>query len=213
MKEKKAIFFDNDGVLVDTEKYYFQATREVLSEIGINLNQANFINYFLKQSGGAWHLAKDVGVSESEIQKLRTRRNLRYSDLLKSEKLTINKVEETVKILSENFKLAIVTSSRADHFNIIHKSTNLLQYFNFILTRKDYQNSKPDPEPYLLALKMSGFEPQECIIIEDSERGLEAAKSANIDCIVIPTKLTESCKFPGSAARLNSIAKLLDYML
>ncbi|MBU1099686.1 MAG: HAD family phosphatase [Bacteroidetes bacterium] len=210
---KKAIFFDNDGVLVDTEKYYFQATKEILSEVGIHITRDDFIKYFLKQSKGAWHLVKAKGYSDSAIANLRERRNELYNELLKKENLIIPGVEKTIKTLAKDFKLAIVTSSRADHFNTIHQSTNILSYFNFILTREDYKNSKPDPEPYLLAHQKSGLTKNECIIVEDSERGLEAAKAANIDCIAIPTELTESCEFDGAIVRLNSIIELLDYLL
>ena len=68
--------------------------------------------------------------------------------------------------------MAIVTSSRRVHFDAMHTRTGLIPYFDFVLAREDYALSKPDPEPYLAAMKKSGCGPEECLVVEDSPRGL-----------------------------------------
>src|SRR5712691_10523196 len=78
----KAIFWDNDGVLVDTERLYFRATQHVLATVGVLLTQAQYIDLFLVQGKGAWHLAAEKGVSPSAIAQLRHERNTLYSTLL-----------------------------------------------------------------------------------------------------------------------------------
>ena len=209
---KKALFFDNDGILVDTEKYYFEATKIILAEEGIFLTQEDYINYFLLQSKGAWFLLEEKGYNKLMIAELRNKRNQLYNSMLQSQKLLIEGVQESIKKLCGKFKLAIVTSSRKDHFETIHKSTELLKYFDFVLTREDYLESKPNPEPYLLALKKSGFTNADCLIIEDSPRGLQAALSAGIDCCVIPTELTKDCDFSGAKLKLNFLGEIFDYL-
>ena len=69
----KAIFWDNDGVLVDTERLYFRATQQVLATVGIPLTTAQYIDFFLVQGTGAWHLAAAQGLSPSAIEQLRHR--------------------------------------------------------------------------------------------------------------------------------------------
>jgi len=77
----RALFWDNDGVLVDTERLYFEATRRVMEELGVSLTQAQFTEYMLVQGIGAWHLAFKNGVTEERLSKLRRRRDENYSDL------------------------------------------------------------------------------------------------------------------------------------
>ena len=110
--------------------------------------------------------------------------------------------------LHGKYVMGIVTSSRRDHFDVIHAKTDLLRYFDFVLTAGDFPRTKPHPDPYLLAIERSGVAQAECIAIEDSERGLEAATLAGIRCIAIPTMLTRSCSFEGAHRVLDSIREV-----
>ena len=209
---KKAIFWDNDGVLVDTEKYYLEATRRIFAECGFDLTEELFIDNFLKKSSGAWHLLEANGITKPDIDWLRNKRNKLYSYFLANNDIVIDGVEDVIKKMHEKYLMAIVTSSKKEHFNLIHEKTGLQKYFSFVLTREDYKNSKPDPEPYLLAWERSGYKKEECLVIEDSERGLKAAIEAGIDCFVIPTGLTQNSNFTGAKKTLNSASELFDYM-
>ena len=187
----KAIFWDNDGVLVDTERLYFAATQQILATVGITLSKEQFIEWMLVQGTGAWHLAIEQGISPNCVQDLRHQRDSLYSELLRQDCSIIDGTREVLEYLHGRYLMGIVTSSRKEHFELIHQSLDLLKYFNFILTGDDYTKFKPNPDPYLLAVKKSGFQKEECIAIEDSERGLRSAKGAGIGCIVIPTELTK----------------------
>ena len=76
----KAIFWDNDGVLVETEHLYFQATQQVLASVGIRLTREEYIELFLVQGRGAWHRAEEHGIAPDRIEQLRNERNALYSD-------------------------------------------------------------------------------------------------------------------------------------
>lgn len=204
----KAIFWDNDGVLVDTEKLYFQANKEIFAEIGIDLSEDVYVEYFLKRSSGTWHLAEAKGLSQEEISKFRSERDELYSRFLLNDMKVIEGVEETLKKLYGKYKMGVVTSSKKNHFDIIHNKSRLLQYFDFILTVDDYAKSKPAPDPYLKALELSGFKKEECVVIEDSERGLRAALAAGLKCFVIPTNLTKQSDFSGAEIILDKITEV-----
>lgn len=105
--------------------------------------------------------------------------------------------------------MGIVTSSRKEHFEIIHRSSGLLKYFDFFLTGEHYTKFKPNPEPYLLAVERSGCKKEECLAIEDSERGLTSAKSAGIYCYVIPTELTRGGNFSSADKVLGNIKEII----
>jgi beta-phosphoglucomutase-like phosphatase (HAD superfamily) len=70
-------------------------------------------------------------------------------------------------------------------------------------------HSKPHPEPYLLAVKRSGFRKEECLVIEDSERGLMAAKAAGLRCIVVPSEFTRGSSFAGAYKVLENLREPL----
>ena len=209
----KAIFWDNDGVLVDTETLYFQACKETFASIGIDLSEDLYIEYFLKKGSGTWHLAEQTGMNENEIIKLRNERNKTYSNLLRDNARVIDGAEETLKKLHGKFSMGVVTSSRKDHFDIIHKKSGLLKYIDFVLTSDDYAETKPSPAPYLKAVAKTGLKKEECIVIEDSERGLRAALSAGLKCYVIPTSLTKYSDFSGAEKILNNISDVSKLLL
>jgi HAD superfamily hydrolase (TIGR01509 family) len=192
----RAIFWDNDGVLVDTEKLYFQATRELLLPAGVTLTPELFKRISLGEGRSVFDLALEKGILQEEINRLQAERNRRYAELLAGGVRILDGVEETLGSLRGKMIQAIVTSSRRVHFDEMHARTGLPPFFDFILTREDYVLSKPDPEPYLLAMERSGCLPEECLVVEDSERGLRAALAAGIRCIVVPNELTQGAVLP-----------------
>jgi HAD superfamily hydrolase (TIGR01509 family) len=204
----KALLWDNDGVLVDTEELYFRATRDVLSEIGIDLSRDLFIKISLKQGRSAFDLAAEQVVSQELITRLRDDRNKRYSELLRKGVRVLDGVENTLRQLHGKVLMGVVTSSRREHFEITHNATVLLRFFDFVLTREDYGKSKPNPDPLLTAMRQNGLRPEHCIIVEDSERGLTAAKAAGIRCIVVPIYLTRDSDFQGAYRVLDSIRQV-----
>ena len=195
-------------MLVDTERLYFQANREVLAGVGATLSEADYRYYLLVAGTGTWHLAAERGCSASEIAELKLRRDERYQELLRGEDVTIPGVEELLAELHSRVRMAIVTSSRRVDFDTIHARTTLTRHFELILAREDYRAAKPDPEPYATAVRRLGLQASECLVIEDSERGLSAAKAAGLTCWVIPSSLTRDSDFSTADRRFEDLASL-----
>jgi HAD superfamily hydrolase (TIGR01509 family) len=212
LKGIKAILWDNDGILVDTEKYYFQSTREFLATLGIDLTHELYLQISLKEGKSALDLALDRGMTADEMLALRQQRDKRYIELLHQDIEIMAGVEEVLKALTPRYKMAVVTSSRRQYFDIIHKNTELLPFFDLILTREDYKNSKPDPEPYQLALEKLEITADEALVVEDSERGVTAAHRADIRCAAIPNPLTHDGDFTLACCVLESCRHLLQLL-
>lgn len=208
MSAFKAILWDNDGVLVDTEHLYRDATRQIMAKVGFQLSDEQYRELFLTQNHGAWHLLAQRGYSEPELARMRAERDDLYSDLLGKRNHTIAGVEDVLRSLHGRFAMGVVTSSQRRHFEIIHTQTGLLGYFDFVLAREDYGNSKPDPEPYLAGIAKTGLCTAECVAIEDTQRGLMAAVGAGIKCIVIPHGLTAGGDFSMAHKVLRNIREL-----
>jgi HAD superfamily hydrolase (TIGR01509 family) len=207
------ILWDNDGVLVDTERWYFQATREVFAVAGIDLTAELYFEYFLARSQGTSTFAAAQGLSGACIAAMSASRNERYLQMLEQECITIDGVRETLALLRPHFVMGIVTSSRREHFETIHRRTGLLELFDFAITHEDYARSKPAPDPYLAGVARSGLPAGRCLAIEDAPRGLIAAQTALLDCWVIPTELTRRATFSGATRVLDHITDVSALLL
>jgi HAD superfamily hydrolase (TIGR01509 family) len=204
-----AILFDNDGVLVDTEGFYFQANREALARFGVALDRESYVDLFLRASRGAWDRLRERGVGEREIDAARAARDRRYQELLGEGDLLLPGVAAGLAALAGRFRLAIVTSSEPEPFTAVHARAGILHHFELALTREQYEKAKPQPEPYLRAVERLRVPPERCLVVEDSERGLRAAKAAGLACWIVPSELTRGGAFEGADAVLDDFAAVV----
>lgn len=209
----KWIFWDNDGVLVDTEELYFRSNREMLSTVGIDLTRERFVQVSLKEGRSTLDLALEKGIDSERVARLRDERNTYYSGLLRRGVRVIDGVRETLRRLHGNVSMGVVTSCREARFDIIHSVTGLLPFFEFVITSEDVDRTKPNPEPYLKALDKSGCRPEHCLVVEDSHWGLEAAKAAGIKCVVVPNGLTGEAVYAGAYRVLENVRLLAEEVL
>src|SRR5687767_11973077 len=101
----EAIFWDNDGVLVDTEHLYFEATRRVLAQAGIELTEDDYRELFLVQGRGAWHLAEVRGLSAPAVEALKEQRNALYAALIADGPRVLPGVPEVVSALHGQYRM------------------------------------------------------------------------------------------------------------
>ena len=204
---RKFLLWDHDGVLVDTEKWYFAATREALAPLGVSLDEMTYLE-FMAEGRPCWDLARNKGISEQAISAQKVQRNLLYQTYLQTKSLEIDGVLDALVELERTYRMAIVTTARREDFDLIHQSRKMLDYIEFAMTREDYARSKPYPDPYLAALRRFDAEPDEAIAIEDSSRGLQAAHNAGLDCIIVKNRFTSSQDFSKAWKVLDSIQTL-----
>ena len=199
------ILWDNDGVLVDTEGLYYEATRRVLGEYGVALTPPQYIEFCLHDNRGAWHLVRARGVPRKDIDAARECRNALYTELLRTNFLLIDGVLEVLKALQGRFRMGVVTSSRRDHLEVIHERTGLGKFFDFVVTADEVTETKPSPELYERGLAEADIGSDEAVVFEDSSRGLRAATAAGIACYVIPTEWTRGSDFSAASGVLKSV--------
>lgn len=205
----KAILWDNDGVLVDTEDLYYRATRELLAELDVELSEADFVLVSLREGRSCFDLALERGIDTGRVEAARVRRNLRYEELLRLGVDLIEGVPETLHALRGSARMAIVTSTRPEHFALVHGRTGIREHFELVLTGADYTRFKPDPEPYLLAASRLGVDPADCLVVEDSERGLSSATRAGMRCVVIPRGLSRGGDYASAYRVLERTSELV----
>ena len=204
----EAILWDNDGVLVDTERLFFEANQELLASLGAELTPEGFFAWYLLDNCGGWHLLGDP--SDEQIEIWRAERNRIYSrKLQQAGSLAMPGIGGLLTTLAPHYRMGIVTSSYREHFDLIHQDLALTRHFEFILAAEDYNGSKSDSEPYLQGLKHLGLPAHRCLVIEDSPRGLAAANAAGIPCMVLRHPLTRGHDFSGATAVVDSLDELI----
>jgi HAD superfamily hydrolase (TIGR01509 family) len=202
------ILWDNDGVLVDTEGLYFRATQSVLASVDIDLTLRQFKEISLCRGESTFTLAIQRGIKDLEISRLRTERDRIYAEFLAADSCVIDGAEEVLRSLHGRVRMGVVTSTRREHFDVAHASSGLTKYLDFVITREDYQNFKPHPEPYLTAMSRHGLRADECMVVEDSPRGLAAATAAGLPCIIVLSQWTTAADFRGAYRVLESIREV-----
>ncbi|MHC5005538.1 MAG: HAD family hydrolase, partial [Planctomycetota bacterium] len=105
------LLWDHDGVLVDTERWYFEATRIVLGRAGIELTEADYLRR-MATGRGSWHLLEERGYSADDISACRDERNELYQELLRTQDIEIEHVDEVLGSLAAHYRMAIVTTAR-----------------------------------------------------------------------------------------------------
>jgi len=209
---KKYILFDHDGVLVDTEFWYYKAGERALADVGLTLDKYQYLRD-MNQGLGTWAQARAAGIDEQTISRQREVRNDYYQEYLRIEAIEIEGVVETLAELSKYVRMAIVTTAKRVDFEIIHEKRQVRQFMDFVLVREDYKLAKPHPEPYLTGLKRLGAAKEETLVVEDSSRGLHSAVAAGIDCAIVYNDFTKAHDFSQASYRIETLIELKDIIL
>lgn len=181
----KAVIFDMDGVLVDSEPVYQEATINVLDSLNIKATKEDL----LKLAGGSsLHFNKfiqdvsDGSISCEDFNKICDQYYL--DNPVKYEEIMFPHVRETLDYLKDKgYILALASSSKEYEIENVLKRCDLKDYFKLIISGEVFKESKPNPEIYLTCIEKLNLEAFECVAVEDSEYGIEAAKKAGLICI------------------------------
>ncbi len=209
---KKYVLFDHDGVLVDTELWYFKAGERALADIGVALDKDQYLRD-MSRGLGTWTQAEAAGVDARTINRQRKVRNAYYQEYLRTEPIEIDGVVEALAELSQYVRMAIVTTAKRADFELIHQERQITPYMDFVLVREDYTLAKPHPEPYLTGLKRFGAAKAEALVVEDSSRGLSSAVAAGIDCAIVYNDFTKSHDFSQARYQIQTLVDLKDIVL
>ena len=187
---------------MEAEQIYYRANAEALATVGVELTLEDFCRISLRQGESVLDLAQDC---DGQVRRVRDEI---YYRLLGEESRAYPGVRDTLQRLQGRQPMAIVTSCQRVNFMQMHRESNLLGYFDFVLTREDYAASKPDPEPYLTACARAGLEPARCLAIEDSERGVRSASRAGLTVAAIPGDMNREGDFSAARWLLEGVSQL-----
>ncbi|MDA1192040.1 MAG: HAD family phosphatase [Candidatus Poribacteria bacterium] len=191
MTPLRAVFFDMDGLIIDTETPDFQAWHETLAEIGVDLPLETWLEG-VGTFGAFDRFADALGVPADGREEIRNRKRVRYLDLIRREYL---KTLPGFDALHNRFRdagltLAVVSTASRDWVDLILGELGILDGFDFTLSGSDVTLGKPHPDLYLLAAKKACARKSECLVFEDSVNGVLAAHRAEIPVVAVPNGIT-----------------------
>ncbi len=185
------LLFDLDGTLINSEKKFFESFRSVIySKYNYNISHMEYENNELKQNANLINYLKEKNIIAKEekesiiMQQVYTEYEKKFMELLDENEGLLN-FELLKKIKNKGLRLGLVSTSKIKFINILLQKLNIENLFEIIVSREDVENLKPAPDAYLLALKKMNILSDSCIAFEDSERGINAALSANIKTIQV----------------------------
>lgn len=178
----KAILWDMDGVLVDSEDIHPVIESQTAKHFGINLSPKRirelYLGSFLEKEFRDMIKTSGVsGVTASEMIKVR---NELLKEYLKKGIKSIPHAKEVVNALASSYKQAVVSSGERFWGENALDKLELFKYFDLVIFGEDVKNHKPHPEPFLKAAEILNLEPEQCLVIEDSENGVKASKEAGM---------------------------------
>jgi HAD superfamily hydrolase (TIGR01509 family) len=188
----RAVAFDLDGLLIDTEPIFTDVIRRYLDQRGLEFD-AEFMHTMMGEPAAQSlpRFRKRYQLSDSVADIASECRELFMRVLGHGTAPLMPGVHGLLERLNRlQIPKAIVTSSGSDFVNRVFGPHQLLREFSFVVTCEDVQRGKPFPDAYELAARRFEISPAEMVVLEDSPNGLRAAKTAGARCIIVPHKLT-----------------------
>lgn len=195
----KAFIFDADGVLFNTEPLHVISWKKAFNYFHISYDKINFeFGIGLDDKSFLTKLIQERIISEKfDIEKIIEKKNQKLIEIIKEEKdkIICDGVLDLLSFFKDRYKFAIASNSGRKFIYNILEITNILSFFDVIVTRDDVKNPKPDPEIYMKTLEKLKISPENVIVFEDSEIGIQSAKRCNIFCVgLLTTQKIEKIK-------------------
>lgn len=189
----KAVIFDFDGVIVDTERLHLRAFNEVAAQFNIEISEKDYYGGYLGLNDReVFEILIDENNLTDRPDKLTNQKTAIFKHLAQTQAALIPGVTEFLNMLQQNnIPAAICSGALESEIKLLLAGAELAGYFHVIVAAEHVTKGKPDPEGFLLTLcrlneKLNtDIKPAECIVIEDSQWGLQAAKAAGMHPVAV----------------------------
>lgn len=215
MKKIKGVLFDMDGVIFDTEKAYLDTWTKVFKSYGYDLKKETYISIMGTGRENAVRTFKNAFGNDIPMEEMYKDKDRILKEIIESGKVPVKDgaVELLAYLREKNIKTALATSARMWRAETQLNLAGINKMFNEIVCGDEIKNLKPNPEIFLKAAEKLGLKPDECIVIEDSPAGIQAAYNAGTYGIHVEDlkKADETIK-KYSKANFKNLMEIKDYI-
>jgi HAD superfamily hydrolase (TIGR01509 family) len=181
MTKIKAVLFDMDGVLIEAKEWHFEALNKALELFGMKISRYDHLVTYdgLPTKKKLEMLSVERGLPatlHSFINDMKQIYTLEIIHMLCKPRFHHEYALSTLK--AEGYHIAVCSNSVINTVAVMMEKSSLMDYLDFYLSAQDVKNPKPEPDIYLTAMKKLGLKPEECMIVEDNENGIKAAKAS-----------------------------------
>ncbi|MEB3800342.1 HAD family hydrolase [Flavobacterium columnare] len=182
----KTVIFDMDGVIVDTEPVHKYAYYEHFKELSIKVSDAMYASFTGNSTRNVFQKLKETFNLDHEVESLVLRKRELFNEAFDTKpdlELIEGILDLIKKLYAQNIQLILASSASKSTINRVFKRFDLDPYFTHKVSGEDFPKSKPDPAIFLHAVSLSIAPKENCIVIEDSTNGIQAAHAAGIYCV------------------------------
>jgi HAD superfamily hydrolase (TIGR01509 family) len=181
----KALVFDMDGVIIDSEPIHIDVVVQVLKDVGARPRHHEIYDFIGVRNNEMWAaLIKRHGLTETVEELMERQKIYKLERFFKGPLEAIDGIPELMaRAKAKGLKVALATSSPKYFAEQVLTRIGVIDYFDALVTADDISNSKPHPEIYQKAAQALGLLPEECLAIEDAYLGIQAAKGAGMQCV------------------------------
>ena len=203
----KAVIFDFDGLIIDTETIWYEAYKDALFQHEVNLTIEQFALVIGTDDTVLDTYILDNIKESSTISEIRELASNLFHDKIGQPILRDGVEDYLIAAKEAGLKIGLASSSKREWVEKYLTQLHILPYFEVIKTRDDVTTVKPDPELYVQAINALGVNPDEAVAFEDSLNGLKAARAAGLKCVIFPNPVTTNLAFEDHSLRLSSMAE------
>lgn len=184
----KAIIFDMDGLMIDSERVTFECYQERLKDMNLTMDEEFYKTLLGKPIKGIYQRFYDVYGNDFPIQNVIQDVHQLMAERFETEGVPVKKglVELLHYLKDNNYKTIVATSSNRDRVDKILSQAKITEFFDDSICGDEVTKGKPNPEVFLKSCQKLGVNVDEAIVLEDSEAGIQASYDANIKVICIP---------------------------
>ena len=208
----KAVIYDMDDLMVNSNPLHIQASEKVFRKYGIDLEKIpqNIRSGFIgMRVADILRFVVDYFNLVLDFEKLRKQRSKIFFSLVAKELKAMPGLMQSLEFFKKNnFKIALASSGTKEYINLVLKKFKLAKYFDVVVSGDDVKFGKPDPETYLIACKKLQIMPKKIIVLEDATKGIEAAKTAGCICIAVKNPYTLKQNLAAADLIINSLTDL-----